>query len=239
MGLFRLLLGSSRETTTWLCRCNPRGIPEIYTTLLHKIQPSAITLSPFRLWTLSTLFDHIVIMSQSEPTSPPNGASLVLTICASKKDALGEAEFHDYLTHSHAPLVKQVLARHGITRYTMASPHLRWLHNEDIHANPICFLDRPTTQPRRKASWQRWWTPSSVSSCNTTSLPRFDFPACKVSWTSEMIHSTKKWLCLITTCSRMQTRHLSRLDGLRTILLMGVQHRECVLLEWFFMKRKK
>ncbi|KAK4459524.1 dimeric alpha-beta barrel [Cladorrhinum samala] len=58
-------------------------------------------------------------MSQSEPTSPPNGASLVLTICASKKDALGEAEFHDYLTHSHAPLVKQVLARHGITRYTM------------------------------------------------------------------------------------------------------------------------
>ncbi|EXJ93209.1 hypothetical protein A1O3_01766 [Capronia epimyces CBS 606.96] len=45
---------------------------------------------------------------------------LVLTICAYRKAGMGEDEFHRYMSEVHAPLVRDLLAKHGITRYSMA-----------------------------------------------------------------------------------------------------------------------
>jgi hypothetical protein len=44
---------------------------------------------------------------------------LAWTVCAYRKAGLGEDEFHRYMTETHAPLVRDLLARHGIVRYTM------------------------------------------------------------------------------------------------------------------------
>ncbi|KAI0912703.1 EthD domain-containing protein [Ustulina deusta] len=44
---------------------------------------------------------------------------LVWTVCAFKKPFMSEESFHHYMSEKHAPLVRDALARHGITRYTM------------------------------------------------------------------------------------------------------------------------
>jgi hypothetical protein len=46
---------------------------------------------------------------------------LVWTVCAFRKPGMSEDEFHRYMSETHAPLVREALARHGITRYTMVS----------------------------------------------------------------------------------------------------------------------
>ncbi|EXJ91406.1 hypothetical protein A1O1_04518 [Capronia coronata CBS 617.96] len=44
---------------------------------------------------------------------------LVLTICAFRKAGMGEDEFHHYMSEIHAPLIRDLLVKHGITRYSM------------------------------------------------------------------------------------------------------------------------
>ncbi|OAR02342.1 hypothetical protein LLEC1_04193 [Akanthomyces lecanii] len=46
--------------------------------------------------------------------------SLVWTVCAFRKPSMTEDEFHHYMTNVHAPLVRDALVRHGITRYSMS-----------------------------------------------------------------------------------------------------------------------
>lgn len=49
---------------------------------------------------------------------------LVWTVCATRKSTMSEEEFHRYMSENHAPLVREALARHGITDYTMVGATL-------------------------------------------------------------------------------------------------------------------
>ena len=61
---------------------------------------------------------------------------LAWTVCAYKKAGIEEGYWHRYMSKTHAPLVKEALARHGITRYSMVNhthqaPTLP-LHQEEL-----------------------------------------------------------------------------------------------------------
>lgn len=42
-----------------------------------------------------------------------------LTICAYRKPGMDEESYHSYLSEKHAPIVKDLLAKHKIISYTM------------------------------------------------------------------------------------------------------------------------
>ncbi|KAL1835949.1 hypothetical protein VTK73DRAFT_5252 [Phialemonium thermophilum] len=44
---------------------------------------------------------------------------LVWTVCAYRKPTMSEDDFHRYMSEKHAPLVREALARHGVTQYSM------------------------------------------------------------------------------------------------------------------------
>ncbi|KAI0200587.1 EthD domain-containing protein [Astrocystis sublimbata] len=44
---------------------------------------------------------------------------LVWTVCAFRKPSMSEDEFHKYMSEKHAPMVRDLLARCGISQYTM------------------------------------------------------------------------------------------------------------------------
>ena len=44
---------------------------------------------------------------------------LCLTICAYRNPSLTEEEYYDYMTQTHAPLVKPLMEKYGIIRFTM------------------------------------------------------------------------------------------------------------------------
>ncbi|CEJ94079.1 hypothetical protein VHEMI09633 [[Torrubiella] hemipterigena] len=52
-------------------------------------------------------------------TTATTKRSLAWTVCGSRRDGMSEEEFRHYMTNVHAPLVREALARHGITGYTM------------------------------------------------------------------------------------------------------------------------
>jgi hypothetical protein len=48
-----------------------------------------------------------------------NISHLCLTICAYRNPELTEQEYHDYMAYKHAPLVKPLMDKYGILKYTM------------------------------------------------------------------------------------------------------------------------
>ncbi|KAF2237164.1 hypothetical protein EV356DRAFT_496712, partial [Viridothelium virens] len=43
------------------------------------------------------------------------------TVCAYRKPGMGEEDYHRYMSEKHGPLVKSLLAKYGIIKFTMAS----------------------------------------------------------------------------------------------------------------------
>ncbi|RJE23788.1 hypothetical protein PHISCL_03873 [Aspergillus sclerotialis] len=52
-------------------------------------------------------------------TNPSSSRHLCLTICAYRNPSLSEQEYHEYMTHTHAPLVKPLMEKYGIVKFTM------------------------------------------------------------------------------------------------------------------------
>ena len=44
---------------------------------------------------------------------------LCLTMCAYRREGMGEEEYRDYMTNIHAPFVKGLMIKHGIDKYSM------------------------------------------------------------------------------------------------------------------------
>lgn len=90
---------------------------------------------------------------------------LVWTVCAFRKSSMSEEEFHRYMSETHAPLVRDALARHGITRYTM----VRRRHENPVsmvfpwQGSPLTagLLLRRISLQKRELAWHRSWTHSS------------------------------------------------------------------------------
>ena len=49
------------------------------------------------------------------------------TVCAYRKPGMSEEEYHHYMSEKHAPLVKGLLAKYGIIKFSMACLTLRYL----------------------------------------------------------------------------------------------------------------
>lgn len=47
------------------------------------------------------------------------------TVCAYRKHGMSEEDYHQYMSEKHAPLVRGLLAKYGIIKFTMASINLR------------------------------------------------------------------------------------------------------------------
>lgn len=47
------------------------------------------------------------------------------TVCAYRKPGMSEEDYHQYMSEKHAPLVRGLLAKYGIIKFTMASINLR------------------------------------------------------------------------------------------------------------------
>lgn len=44
---------------------------------------------------------------------------LCWTVCAYRKPGMDEADYHSYMSKVHAPLVKDLMVKYGITRWSM------------------------------------------------------------------------------------------------------------------------
>ncbi|KAM3082115.1 hypothetical protein ACMFMG_004564 [Clarireedia jacksonii] len=48
-----------------------------------------------------------------------NSPMLCLTMCAYRKEGMDEEEYRNYMINNHAPLVKGLMVKHGIDKYSM------------------------------------------------------------------------------------------------------------------------
>jgi hypothetical protein len=43
------------------------------------------------------------------------------TVCAYRKPGMDEDEYHAYMSEKHGPLVKALMAKHGVIKFSMVS----------------------------------------------------------------------------------------------------------------------
>ncbi|KAF1970610.1 hypothetical protein BU23DRAFT_556570 [Bimuria novae-zelandiae CBS 107.79] len=58
------------------------------------------------------------------------------TVCAYRKPGMSEDDYHTYMSEKHAPLVKGILAKYGIIRFTM-------VHNTDEDKKKMAKIAGP------------------------------------------------------------------------------------------------
>jgi len=55
------------------------------------------------------------------------------TVCAYRKPGMSEEDYHKYMSEKHAPLVKGLMAKYGILKFTMARLDLCSFFNQRRH----------------------------------------------------------------------------------------------------------
>ena len=73
------------------------------------------------------------------------------TVCAYRKSGMSEEDFHQYISEKHAPLVRGLLAKYGMIKYTMVSINLRCISQTRCSTTGLTDPFRRTTQARRES----------------------------------------------------------------------------------------
>lgn len=73
------------------------------------------------------------------------------TVCAYRKPGMSEEDYHQYMSEKHAPLVRGLLAKYGIIKFTMASINLRCTSQARFSTAGLTDFFRHTTQARQES----------------------------------------------------------------------------------------
>jgi len=96
------------------------------------------------------------------PLTPPNESSIAigspqkrrlycLTVCGYRKPTLSEEEYGEYMTKTHSQLLKGLMAKYGVIRWTQVGNIFSTLHSPSLmlpflsikHGSAWCTMDMP------------------------------------------------------------------------------------------------
>ena len=146
-------------------------------------------------------------MAVMSGATPASDRVFTLTICACRKQGMGEDADHRYLSEKHAPLLTDLMVENKIIGYTMVRICCRHSYKEDLNIDLT----------KQHGKFLRG-CPRAESLTMTPSFILFSKMS-RTSSTSRMTHITNKWLCPTTRTSRIMKGRPWSLAGLRRILL--------------------